>query len=101
MRSSVLEAERGAGDDVLDRVGDEDLAPCSVRHHACGEMDGDSPQGSALLDNFAHVYACARPEAEVLGRRLDALCRPNSVDRSFEGSHEFVAGMVDQAAAVC
>ena len=100
MRSSVLEPECGAGDDVLDGLGYEYLAAGSVGHHACGEMHGDATQGAGTLDNLAHVYTRARPDAELLGRRLNVLGGPNGIDRPFERGHEPVTGTVDQASAV-
>ena len=101
MRASVLEAECGAGDDVLDRLGYEYLAASSVRHHACGEMHGDSTQRAGLLYNLAHVYTRARPDPELLGRRLNSLCRPDGIDRPFERSHEPVTRTIDQPPSVC
>jgi hypothetical protein len=77
MRASVLEAERGAGDDVLDRRRHEYLAAGGAGHHACGEMHCDAMQGAGTLDNLAHMHTRTRPDAELFGGRLNALCRPN------------------------
>lgn len=55
MGSSVLEAECGAGDDVLDRLGYEYLTAISAPHHAGCEMYCDPTQGAATLDDLAHV----------------------------------------------
>jgi hypothetical protein len=52
------------------------------------------------LDNLAHVDTRARPDAELFGRRLDTLCRPNGIDRPLERSHEPVTRAVHEAAAV-
>ena len=95
MRASVFEAESGAGYYVLDRLGYEHLAAGSVRHHACGEMHSDSAQRAGTLDNLSHVDTRARPDAELFGRRLNTLCCPNGIDRSFERSHEPVTRTVD------
>jgi hypothetical protein len=101
MRSSVLEAECGAGDDVLDRLGYEYLTATSAPHHTGCEMYRNSTQGAATLDDLAHVDTRARSEAELFGRHLNALCRPDGIDRPFERSHELVTRTVHEAAAVC
>src|SRR5262245_47324172 len=101
MRSSVLEAEGGTGDDVLDRLGYEYLTAGGARHHARGEMHGDAAPGAGTLDDLAHMDARACSDADVFGRRQNPLRRPNGIDRSFERGHELVTGPVHEAAAVC
>ena len=100
MLSSVLEAERGAGDDVLDCLGYEELTAGGASHHAGGEMHCDATQGAGALDNLAHMDTRTRPDAELFGGRLNALCGSNGVDRPFERSHEPVTCTVYEASAV-
>src|SRR6266508_155260 len=97
--ASLAKVDPGAGDEVLDRTGNDHLTGSSLGGHACPDVNRDPTHLAIELLALARVQTSANLEAKVAHRVDD---RVSAADRScwtIEGGEEPVAGGVELTAA--
>src|SRR5262249_18371576 len=79
VHAAVLERDLGAGDQILDRAGDKDLAALRLRCDARADRNGDA--GGLRSHQLALARVQADPDLE-LERAYIVRQRPRALDRS-------------------
>lgn len=98
--AAIVEAEVGAGDQILDRAGDEDLARPRQRGYPRPDMHRDPADAIWSYLDLAGVQPRADLKAERPHRLADAAGTANRPRRAVEGCEEAVSRRVDFGASV-
>src|SRR5439155_14195487 len=100
VRAATLEPNSGTGDQILDRMRDQDLGGLGQRRHPGCRMHGDTTDVVADELAFAGVKAGPYLDSEGVNGVADALRTAYRARRSVEPGQNAIAGRTDLDAAI-
>ena len=92
--TAISELDAGAGDEVLDGRGDEDLTRVSVGGDPGTDVNGEAGQLAFISLALSRVNPDSQLEPKLVGVGNECLCTADRSRRTVEGGEEAVAGRV-------